>query len=95
MTCTIAISGKGGVGKTTLAGLIVSRLIARGNTPVLAVDADPNACLDEVLGVYCEKSIGTIREEAREAASAGMATGFRSRATSSSRNSRSSPGRLR
>ena len=66
MSRTIAITGKGGVGKTTVAGLVVARLIARGNTPVLAVDADPNTCLDEALGVRVLKSVGRVREDARE-----------------------------
>ena len=42
MSYTIAITGKGGVGKTTVAALVVRRLIASGRRPVLAVDADPN-----------------------------------------------------
>jgi CO dehydrogenase maturation factor len=75
MTYTIAITGKGGVGKTTLAALLVSRLIARGCKPVLAVDADPNTCLDAALGVHAEATIGGIREEAREIAGKGMAVG--------------------
>ena len=72
----IAITGKGGVGKTTIAALIVDQLIRRGNTPVLAVDADPNSCLDAMLGVQVEKSLGTIREEAREIAGKGLASGI-------------------
>lgn len=72
----IAITGKGGTGKTTIAGLIVLRLIARGCRPVLAVDADPNTCLDAALGVKVEKTIGSVREEAREAAGQGMTTGI-------------------
>ena len=76
MSYLIAVSGKGGVGKTTLAGLLVTRLIARGCSPVLAVDADPNMCLDDVLGVEVTKSIGTVREEAREVASKGLAAGI-------------------
>jgi len=75
MSFLIAISGKGGVGKTTLSSLIVSRLIARGCQPVLAVDADPNTCLDSALGVKVEKTIGRVREEAREEAKKGMASG--------------------
>jgi CO dehydrogenase maturation factor len=75
MTYTIAITGKGGVGKTTLAALLVSRLIARGCKPVLAVDADPNTCLDAALGVRVEATIGGIREQAREIAGKGMAVG--------------------
>ncbi len=76
MSYLIAISGKGGVGKTTVAGLLVTRLIKRDKTPILAVDADPNTCLDEVLGVKAEKTIGGVREEARELAGKGMAAGI-------------------
>ena len=76
MSCKIAITGKGGVGKTTIAGLITLGLIARGNKPVLAVDADPNSCLDAALGVSVEKSVGSVREEAREAAGKGMSSGI-------------------
>lgn len=72
----IAITGKGGTGKTTIAGLLVLRLIARGCRPVLAVDADPNTCLDAALGVKVQKTIGRVREEAREAAGQGMASGI-------------------
>ncbi len=68
MSYTIAITGKGGTGKTTLAGMLVSRLIANKRTPVLAVDADPNICLDQVLGVSVESSVGSVREQARELA---------------------------
>ncbi|MFA4945874.1 MAG: AAA family ATPase [Lentisphaeria bacterium] len=75
MSFLIAISGKGGVGKTTLSSLVVSRLIARGCQPVLAVDADPNTCLDSALGVKAEKSIGRVREEAREESKKGLAAG--------------------
>jgi CO dehydrogenase maturation factor len=64
---TIAITGKGGTGKTTIAAAIVTCLINHGYKPVLAVDADPNACLDEVLGVTVKKTVGQIREESRKA----------------------------
>ena len=76
MSFKIAITGKGGVGKTTIAGLITLGLIARGNKPVLAVDADPNTCLDAALGVKVEKSVGSVREDAREAAGKGMSSGI-------------------
>jgi len=71
----IAVTGKGGVGKTTVSSLIVSRLAAHRRGPVLAVDADPNSCLDVALGVTVKKTVGGVREEAREIASKGMATG--------------------
>jgi len=64
---TIAITGKGGTGKTTIAALIIKSLINKGYKPVLAVDADPNACLDQVLGVEVKKTVGQIREESRKA----------------------------
>lgn len=76
MAYTIAITGKGGVGKTTLAALFVSRLMARGCRPVLAVDADPNTCLDAALGVRAASTIGGIREETRRIAGQGMAAGI-------------------
>ena len=46
----IAISGKGGVGKTTLAGMLARQYAADG-LPVLAIDADPDANLASSLGV--------------------------------------------
>jgi len=76
MTHTIGITGKGGVGKTTVAALTVSRLIARGRSPVLAVDADPNTGLDQALGVRVVKSIGSAREETRQIAGKGLAAGI-------------------
>jgi CO dehydrogenase maturation factor len=72
----IAITGKGGVGKTTVAGIVVRQLIARNRTPVLAVDADPNTCLDGALGVRVESTIGRIREESREIAARGLSAGI-------------------
>ena len=75
MSRIIAVSGKGGVGKSTIASLIVSQLIACQKSPVLAVDADPNACLEDLLGVTVEKTVGGVREEAKEIAGKGMAAG--------------------
>ncbi len=76
MSWTIAITGKGGVGKTTVAGLTVLRLIASGRRPVLAVDADPNTCLDVTLGVKAEHTVGGVREEARVLGGEGNTTGL-------------------
>jgi len=61
---TIAVAGKGGTGKTTLTGLVIRYLIEKRKGPVLAVDADANSNLNEVLGVTCGSTVGHIREEA-------------------------------
>jgi CO dehydrogenase maturation factor len=63
MAFTIAVAGKGGVGKTTVAGLIVQALVERGDGPVLALDADPNTNFHQVLGLTVESTIGELREE--------------------------------
>lgn len=75
MSYTIAVAGKGGVGKTTVAALTVLRLVASGRRPVLAVDADPNTCLDVALGVRAQHTVGGVREEARVIASEKNSTG--------------------
>lgn len=59
----IAVAGKGGTGKTTLTGLLIDYLIKKGEGPILAVDADANANLNEVLGADIEETIGEIRED--------------------------------
>lgn len=59
---TIAVAGKGGTGKTTTCGLLVEHLARVGKKPILAVDADPNANLNEVLGVDVALTLGDIRE---------------------------------
>jgi len=61
---TIAVAGKGGTGKTTLTGLVIRYLTERRKGPVLAVDADANSNLNEVLGVDTPGTVGHIREEA-------------------------------
>ena len=63
MPHTIAVAGKGGVGKTTTCGMIINYLCKKNKGPVLVVDADANANLNEVLGVEMETSLGQIREE--------------------------------
>jgi CO dehydrogenase maturation factor len=60
---TIAMAGKGGTGKTTLAGLMIRYLVRNGKRPVLAVDADSNSNLNEVLGIKVEATLGDAREE--------------------------------
>jgi CO dehydrogenase maturation factor len=71
----VAITGKGGTGKTTVAALMVRSLAARGLGPVLAVDADPNTCLDAALGMSVPATVGRVREQAREAVGKGLAVG--------------------
>ena len=63
MTHTIAVAGKGGVGKTTICGMIVEYLTKQHKTPVLVVDADANSNLNEVLGIEAETTLGEIRED--------------------------------
>ena len=63
-TFTIALSGKGGTGKTTISSLLIRAFVDAGDTPVLAVDADPNANLHEALGVKVHETLGSMREEA-------------------------------
>ena len=67
MPHTIAVAGKGGVGKTTTCGMIIDYLCKKGQGPVLVVDADANSNLNEVLGVEVETSLGAIREEMAQA----------------------------
>ena len=62
MTQTIALAGKGGVGKTTICGMLIQYLCQKKNGAVLAVDADANSNLNEVLGVEVEMTLGDIRE---------------------------------
>ena len=61
---TIALTGKGGTGKTTVSSLLVQSFVDAGESPVLAVDADPNANFHEALGVNVKETLGSMREEA-------------------------------
>lgn len=64
---TLAVAGKGGVGKTSFTALIIKALIESGKKPLLAIDADSNSNLHEVLGIRQPKSVGCVREETRKA----------------------------
>ena len=66
MALSIAFSGKGGTGKTTLAGLLVRYLIKKDKGPILAVDADSNYNLNEVLGVEVHETLGGVRERMKK-----------------------------
>jgi len=66
MTKIIAMAGKGGTGKTTIAALLIKYLQERGQTPVLAVDADSNANLNELLGLKIDLTLGQVRKQLKE-----------------------------
>ena len=66
MTYSIALAGKGGTGKTTVAGMLIKYLVKNGKGPVLAVDADSNANLNEVLGLEVADTLGNAREEMKK-----------------------------
>ncbi len=66
MPYSIALAGKGGTGKTTVAGLLIKYLLKKGLTPILAVDADSNANLNEVLGLEVDETIGDARENMKK-----------------------------
>jgi CO dehydrogenase maturation factor len=61
----IAVSGKGGVGKTMLSALLV-KIFSEETSNLLAIDADPDSNLPDALGVSVEKTIGDVREEILE-----------------------------
>lgn len=71
MAYVIAFAGKGGTGKTSLAALTIRYIRDRMKKPVLAVDADANACLNEALGLEVHATIGSLREESLKAVRAG------------------------
>ena len=63
MTTTIAVAGKGGVGKTTATALLIRYLVEQGARAVLAVDADPSSNLHLLLGIELEGTVGDTRED--------------------------------
>ena len=63
MGYTIAIAGKGGIGKSTIAGLIIRMIKEKNKGTVLGVDADPNSNLAEYLGIMPSKSIGEVLDD--------------------------------
>jgi len=76
MTTTIALAGKGGTGKTTVAALLVRFLTEDNGRTVLAIDADPSTNLNLALGLPLTRTVGDIREELLdEARSGAVATG--------------------
>jgi CO dehydrogenase maturation factor len=66
MAYSIALAGKGGTGKTTIAGMLIKYLVSKDYKPVLAVDADSNANLNEVLGLDVQTTLGKAREDMKK-----------------------------
>ncbi len=66
MATTLAVAGKGGVGKTSFTALVLKALIEAGKKPILAIDADSNSNLHEVLGIRQPRSVGCVREDTRK-----------------------------
>jgi len=60
LSFSVAVAGKGGTGKTSIASLIVRYLLKNQLKPVLAIDADSNANLGESLGLEVKQTIGSL-----------------------------------
>ncbi|MDP2993481.1 MAG: AAA family ATPase [Deltaproteobacteria bacterium] len=71
-TFVIAMAGKGGTGKTTISALLIRYLLNKNLLPVLVVDADANANLNELLGLKVERTLGQVRDEMKTAVPTGM-----------------------
>lgn len=63
MTLSIALAGKGGSGKTSIASLIIRYLKENGPGPILAIDADPNTNLGESLGLEVKQTVGLVLDK--------------------------------
>lgn len=74
MTKVIAVAGKGGTGKTTIAALLIDYLTRRNKGTVLAIDADPSTNLNLALGVPLYDTVGDVREETATVPGGGPAT---------------------
>jgi CO dehydrogenase maturation factor len=66
MPKTIALAGKGGTGKTTVAAFVIHLLTQHTGSPILAIDADPAMNLHLALGMPMPATVGDIREEMTE-----------------------------
>ncbi|MBZ0309324.1 MAG: AAA family ATPase [Anaerolineae bacterium] len=75
MTTTIALAGKGGVGKTTIAGMVIKYLAQTQTGPILAIDADPSSNLNMVLGLELDWTVGDIREDMLDQVKQSLTTG--------------------
>ncbi len=63
MSFNIAVAGKGGSGKTSIASLIIRYLKENGTGPILAIDADANANLGESLGLEVKQTVGLMLDD--------------------------------
>ena len=63
LTIIIAIAGKGGVGKSTFSSLLIKNITENKDGVILAVDADSNSTLGQMLGVRTDQTIGNLRED--------------------------------
>ncbi|MFW9991690.1 MAG: AAA family ATPase [Candidatus Odinarchaeota archaeon] len=61
----IAVSGKGGTGKSTFLALLLKSLVKEGNSDIIVIDGDPDSNLPEILGVEGEvhQTIADIAED--------------------------------
>jgi CO dehydrogenase maturation factor len=75
MTTTIALAGKGGVGKTTIAGMVIKYLAQSQDGAILAIDADPSSNLNMVLGLPLDWTVGEIREDMLSQVKASLTAG--------------------
>ena len=75
MTITIALAGKGGVGKTTISGMVIKYLAQKQGGSILAIDADPSSNLNMVLGMDLDWTVGDIREDMLHQVKSSLATG--------------------
>jgi len=75
MTTTIALAGKGGVGKTTIAAMVIKYLAQTQPGAILAIDADPSSNLNMVLGLDLDWTVGDIREDMLEQVKQSLVTG--------------------
>lgn len=75
MTTTIALAGKGGVGKTTVAGMVIKYLAQNQPGSILAIDADPSSNLNMVLGLDLDFTVGEIREDMLQQVKSSLAEG--------------------
>src|SRR4030067_479035 len=75
MTTTIALAGKGGVGKTTIAAMVIKYLAQARDGAILAIDADPSSNLNMVLGLDLDWTVGDIREDMLAQVKTSLASG--------------------